>query len=116
MPQTLGLSKAASVILDASGNGMAQLGPQLPGTSWQVATVAVSVATNVNEAQCYLYAGISATAGQLIGATSTGSTGDSDDLAGQGIWPGQSLIAVWAGGDPGAEATLSVFGTQNVPG
>jgi hypothetical protein len=115
MSRTLQLNKNASVVLDGSGNGQAALGPTLPGTSWQVSTVAVSVSTNANEAQCNLYVGLAAQPGQLIGATSTGSTGDSDDLGGQNIWPGQQLIAVWQGGDPGATATVSVYGTQAVP-
>lgn len=115
MSRQLILNASAQVTLDGSGNGKAQLGPKLPGTSWQVDTVAVSASSNASEAQCNLYLGLSPVAGSLIGATATGSTGDSDDLAGANIWPGQLLIAVWAGGDPGAVATISVYGTQTVP-
>ena len=115
MSTQLPLNTSASVILDANGDGVAQCGPRLPGTSWQPATVAVSVATNDLEAQCNVFLGITPQAGSLIGATSTGSTGDSDDLGGQPIWPGQQIIAQWTGGDPGSLATLSVFGEQTVP-
>jgi hypothetical protein len=115
LPAQLSLNAEASVVLDANGDGTAQCGPSLPGTSWQPTNIAVSVATNASEAQCNLYLGLSAAAGSLLGATSTGSTGDSTDCS-QTVWPGQSLIAVWAGGDPGSIATLSVFGTKTVPG
>jgi hypothetical protein len=115
LSRQLVLNASASVTLDVNGNGQAQLGPTLPGTSWQVGTIAVQVTTNVNEAQCNVYVGIQPIAGSLIGATSTGSTGDSDDLGGQNVWPGQSIIAVWEGGDAGSVATISVFGQQTVP-
>jgi hypothetical protein len=82
--------------------------------SWQPSTIAVSVATNVAEAQCNLYLGIGPFPGSLLGATSTGSTGDSTDCSAT-VWPGQELIAVWTGGDPGSIATMSVFGTKTVP-
>jgi len=83
--------------------------------SWQPTSIGVSATTNVSEAQCRVYLGLNANAGALLGSTSTGSTGDSTDCA-QTVWPGQSLIAVWTGGDAGATATISVFGTRTVPG
>jgi len=116
MSRILVLDTSASVKLDASGNGTAQAGPGLPGVSWQPETVAVSAAPPVSsEAQCNVYLGLSAQAGSLLGATSTGSTGDSTDVHGQTVWPGQFLIAVWTGGDPGATATMSIFGQKQVP-
>jgi hypothetical protein len=111
----LGLNASASVVLNASGNGTASAGPGLPGVSWQPTSIAVSVSTSNSEAQCNVYLGLSASAGSLLGATATGSTGDSADCE-QTVWPGQSLIAVWTGGDPGATATMSVFGAKTVPG
>lgn len=115
MSTQLTLNASASVVLNAQGNGTASCGPALPGVSWQPTSIAVSASTNNSEAQCNVYLGLSAQAGSLLGATSTGSTGDSTDCS-QTVWPGQSLIAVWAGGDPGATATMSVFGTRTVPG
>lgn len=114
MSRQLALNTFASVKLDGSGNGFAQTGPGLPGVSWQPQTIAVSVSTNNAEAQCNVFLGISPTAGALLAATSTGSTGDSTDCSAT-VWPGQELIAVWTGGDPGATATISIFGTKEVP-
>lgn len=118
MSTQLSLNTSASVVLGSSGpgagNGTASIGPNLPGVSWQPETIAVSVSTNNSEAQCNIYLGIAPQAASLLGATSTGSTGDSTDCSAT-VWPGQSLIAVWTGGDPGAIATMSVFGTKQVP-
>jgi hypothetical protein len=115
MPVQLALNTSASVVLDGNGNGTAQTGPGLPGVSWQPQTIAVQASTNNNEAECSVYLGIAAIASSLLGATSTGSTGDSTDCTAT-VWPGQYLIAVWTGGDPGATATMSIFGTKTVPG
>lgn len=114
MSSQLSLDTSASVVLDVNGNGQASCGPGLPGVSWQPASIAVSVSTNASEAQCSVYLGIGPQAGSLVGATQTGSTGDSTDCSAT-VWPGQELIAVWTGGDPGSVATMSVFGSKQVP-
>lgn len=114
MSQDLSLQTSAQVTLDSHGNGTASCGPGLPGVSWQPSSVAVSVSTAVSEAACSVYLGLTAQAGSLLGATQTGSSGDSTDCSAK-VWPGQELIAVWTGGDPGAIATMSVFGTKTVP-
>jgi hypothetical protein len=115
LSQQLSLNTSAYDTLDVNGNGQAQCGPGLPGVSWQPSSIAVSVSTNVSEAQCSVYLGIGPYPGSLVGATQTGSTGDSTDCSAT-VWPGQELIAVWTGGDPGSIATMSVFGTKTVPG
>jgi hypothetical protein len=115
---TLQFSGSASVTLDGSGGGQAQAGPKVPGESCTITGVAVSVATNLDEAQCYVYAAAAGpftpAPGQLLGATSTGSTGDSMGPA-VTLWPGQQLVASWQGGDAGEAATMSYWGTRTVP-
>jgi hypothetical protein len=111
----LDLDTSASCVLDENGNGTASAGPGLPGVSWDSgAGVAVSVTTNANEALCSVYLGIAPAPGSLQGTTSTGSTGDSTTTT-KKVWPGQSLIAVWTGGDPGSVATMAISGTRQVP-
>jgi hypothetical protein len=114
MSRQLSLSTSASCILDGDGNGTAAAGPGLPGVSWQPSNIAVSASTNISEAQCYLYLGILPIPASLQAATATGSTGDSTGFSAT-VWPGQQLIAVWSGGDPGATATMAITGTQTVP-
>lgn len=108
------LDTSASVVLDGSGNGTASAGPQV-AEYWDGISVAVSVATNTAEAQCSLYLGSgTGSAGELLGQTATGSSGDTYQDAGGDLQVqlGQKLIARWTGGDPGARATMSVFGTK----
>lgn len=125
-----------SVILDSNGNGSAYLSPGQPdpgggvgvgrnsGLTWDTTGVAVSVAplagntAPVNQAECsaFLSYGVqSATAGDFVGQTATGSTGDTCSLPAN-IKPGDWITAVWTGGDAGALATMRVLGTVNPPG
>lgn len=109
-----GGAQFTSVTLNGSGNGTARLGPQRVKEHWQVTGVGVKVATNVLEAQCSVYVGTSAGSGTFLGTTATGSTGDTCGVAGMDIQPGQSIFAVWTGGDAGETATLTVFGTYSI--
>ena len=125
------LNEPVSVKLDGSGNGTARISPGqagAPGSGvgagrnsgllWQVPGIAVSVATNVAEAQAkaYISYGIqSATANDLQGQTPTGSTGDTCTVNAT-LRPGDWVTVVWAGGDANAIATMRVFGTVTPPG
>jgi hypothetical protein len=110
------LSVSASVALNASGNGSVSLGPRNVGEVWYPATVACSVATNVSEALGYCYIGVAMSAGVLVGNTASASTGDSDNLDGTPVYVGSFIWFQWLGGDVGELATLSVFGSRQVPG
>jgi hypothetical protein len=114
MSTSLPLSVAVSVVLNASGNGTVSIGPQHVAEIWLPSTVAVSVTTNVIEAQGYLYVGLSAIPANLVGATSTASTGDSCDLPGMPIYVGTFILFSWLGGDVGKTATMSIFGTRQL--
>lgn len=116
MSTSIPLSVSASVTLNGSGDGTVSIGPSHVGEVWYPSTVAVSVATNVSEALGYLYVGLAASAGNLVGTTATASTGDSDDLPGMPVYVGTFIIFSWTGGDAGELATMSVFGTKQVPG
>lgn len=118
MSRQLSFRGSASVTLSGSGAGIAQAGPRVPGETWFVTGCAVSVATNVNEAQAYVYyspAGpFTPQASELLGATSTGSTGDSFG-PNIDLYPGQQLTAQWVSGDAGQVATVTYWGTRTVP-
>lgn len=104
------LDEHASVVLNAAGNGTVQL--QCPTVeTWTVSRTAVSTTTNVLEPTAQTYIGQVAP-GSALSGTYSGSLDSSDEN--QQINPGQSLYCVWTGGDPGATATLSVFGTKLV--
>ena len=101
--------------LNGSGNGTAQLGPSHPGETWTVSTVSVSCATDINEAQCKIYAGPSATQANYVDGTLSGSTGDSTNNVTQLLFPGEYVFAAWTGGDAGTTAIMNIQGTRTVP-
>lgn len=112
--------KSRQTALDGSGNGQAEDGPTSPGERWLVTGASVKAATNVLEAACSVYLAPAgpfnvSSAIQLLGATSTGSSGDSFGPSVE-VSPGQVLVAVWQAGDPGAIATLTYWGTRTVAG
>ena len=109
----LPLSVKAYAVLDGSGNGQASTGPLSPGEQWTGLTAAVKVATNAAEATAAIYAGAAATQGYFADATTWGSTGDSTTNL-PPVKVGGQVFAVWTGGDPGAQATLTVTGTRAV--
>lgn len=96
------------------GNGTAVIGPTRVREHWQVTGIGVSVATNVQEAQCSVYIGGSPDSATFLGTTAHGSTGDTCSVAGMDIQPGQSCWAVWTGGDAGSTATMTIFGTYTI--
>lgn len=106
------LQQSASVTLDGSGNGTVFLGPNIVREFWTPDAVSVVTSPNTTEAQCFLYLGNGPTPGNQLGATFTGSTGDTCAMAGFDLRPGQSIIAKWVGGTPGAVATVTVFGKK----
>jgi hypothetical protein len=115
MSRTIALYATGSCVLDGDGNGTAECQPSSTSETWTPQAAAVSASSNSNEATCSVYAGNSVSPAYLIGATSWGSTGDSTANFAGPVHPGQSVWAQWAGGDPGATATLVVTGTRTVP-
>lgn len=99
-------------MLDGSGNGQVVLGPKRVREYWELSYASVQASTATTEANCTLYLGIGAVAGRRISGTATGSSGDTCGFANTKLQPGQTVVAVWTGGDPGATATLAVVGTK----
>lgn len=100
----------ATVTLDGSGNGTASIGPQV-AEHWDGLSVYVSVATNTAEANGTLYLGSGLSPGEALAQTATASSGDTWE-GDRIVQLGQKLRFQWNGGDPGALATMSVFGTR----
>lgn len=115
MSRTVPLNVSGSVVLDGSGNGQVQLGPVVAGVSWQVTGEGVLVQpaslTVVSLFKLYLGAVV---AGNFLGGTYTGDNNSASIPA--ALYPGQVLTGVWTGGNPGATATLTLSGTQAIPG
>jgi hypothetical protein len=115
---TVPLNESGFVTLDGSGNGTVRIGPDEPAARWSPTVASVSVTTNVLEASAQIYAGPAPTQQYFVDATFTASSGDSTDrITGKVIARTQLpyLFAVFSGGDPGSQATLSVTGTKAIP-
>lgn len=106
------IDESTTVVLDGSGNGTAILGPQRVREKWTLTYASVSASTAVVEATCTLYRGIGTVRGKRISGTATGSSGDTCGLANMELQPGQTLLAVFTGGDAGAVATLNAYGEK----
>lgn len=115
---TLLLEDGADILIEGpgtslSGTGTAQVGPANATEQWLPGfRIAVHCATAQAEATCRVYCGGSSPA-FFTGATTWGSTGDSTSDT-PGLQPGQVVTAVWTGGDPGAEAYLTITGTREI--
>lgn len=83
---------------------------------WLPVSASVKVAGPVTkEATCTLYIGPTIADLYIVDATFTGSSGNiSDGVAGYtiGRLSDPYIFAVWAGGDPGHQATLRLTGTK----
>lgn len=104
------LAESASVTLNASGNGSVRLRPGNFRTRWSVQSVKVGVSTNVAEPVANLTLG--SVTGAPLGSTYTGSNDTCSDLRVE-LTPGQGIWCTWTGGDPGALATATVYGTTD---
>lgn len=115
MSHTVPLNVSVSVVLDGSGNGQVQLGPVIAGVSWQVTGegVLVQPASTTVVSQFKLYLG-AAQPGNFLGGSYTGDNNSASIPA--TLYPGQVLTGVWSGGNPGATATMTLTGTQSIPG
>lgn len=103
------LNLEVTVTLDGSGNGTAQLGPRI-GQRWNVTNAAVTIPNAVKVPQASWYAGGAATPGNFVDGTFTGNLDATGRIANFTITSGNYVFAVWTGGDPGAQATLSILG------
>jgi hypothetical protein len=112
-PRLLPLDYSANVTLDVNGNGIVSLGPQFVREHWQPGAAYVSVTTNVLEASCEIFLGSNIVSSTGLAQTSKGSTGATCSLSGD-MPTGYQIWAVWAGGDPGSQATLRVTGTRTI--
>lgn len=111
MTQPLPFTTSKTVVLDANGNGRIQLGPLL-GQRWLLNIASIHVDSNTNEPTCKVYIGGTDDPSTFIDGTYTGSLNSTDAVAQFPITVGNYIIAVWNGGDVGANAQLTIWGTQ----
>lgn len=111
MPETYrDLRDSRTVVLGAGGAGRVQFGPARPNTRWVISRIAVTVSSNALEPEARVYRG-SVAAGNMLTGTFSGSN-DSDDGLQETLYPSDSLMVEWTGGDVGATATAAFYGEE----
>ena len=110
------LNESVAIVLNASGNGTAKVGPKSAREIWHPTNVHVSANANpINESQCRIFVGDLPISANYRDGTVSGSSGDSSDRVNASIIKcGQYIYAVWSGADANVTATLSVTGTKDV--
>lgn len=111
VPITDGVGQAT---VSGAGAATVALGPQSLGTTWY--PVKVDIATSSGAADVstlQLFLGTVALA-NLIASTSYSAGGDSFGLSGSVMTPGDYLIGVWSGANPGDTATMRITGHRIV--
>ncbi len=107
------LDEFARVTLNGSGNGTVSLGPRNSRQVWNVTNLAVFTTSTVNVPTATAYHG-TPSPGSSLGGTYDGNN-DSTGIAAM-LYPGQQLSVQWTGGDAGAVATVSLYGTLEILG
>lgn len=111
LPLTGGQGQA---VISGGGAATVTVGPQGLGNIWYPAQISASTTSGIagNDAStCNIYLGSQGVPVTLLGTLlpGTGVLG----LAVPSMSPGQYLIAVWSGGNPGDVAAVNVVGTMD---
>lgn len=103
------INTSATVTLDGTGAGTVKLGPRI-GQRWNITNAAVKIPNAVKVPSASIYVGGSPTDANFVDGTFTGNFDATGRIANFPISPQDNVWAVWAGGDIGAVATLSLIG------
>jgi hypothetical protein len=118
MARTLALSVRATVVLDSSGSGIAEIGPSSPGEIWFPSSTSITCTGDIPQTgspTVFIYAGNGISPAAFIDSTYNVTGASSSMIDGKAVHPGQLIIAVWTQGPASQTATLAVNGTRQVP-
>ena len=116
---TVGFTEVAITTLDVNGNGVASIGPAF-NQVWSPTTCSIQMAGAIpsgsTPATCTIMRWIHGLDAAFVDSTYQVTGAASGVIDGQVVYYGQQVFAIWANGNPGATATLTVNGTMTVPG
>lgn len=99
--------------ISAAGAATLSVGPAGAGNVWYPASITISTTTGINDfSTCSVYLGPAGVPVTLVATLFPGGTGTAS-LAIPSMTPGQYIIAVWAGANPGDVAAINVVGTMD---
>ncbi len=98
------------VTLDGSGGGSCYIVIQQASTVLAPRLAIVSTSTATKVPTCVLYRGSAQAPVSVLDNTFTGNGDSTGKVGGSLYYTGQAIWAVWANGDPGAQATLQIYG------
>ena len=110
VPLTGGQGQA---VVSAAGAATLSVGPQGLGNVWYPAQATIQTTSGVNDNSVFsLYLGPAGVPVTLVGTLYPGGLG-TIAVAVPSMTPGQYLIGVWAGANPGDHASMNVVGTMD---
>jgi|SRR5579864_1377672 len=96
-----------------AGQALTSVGPQGLGNVWYPAQATISTTSGINDNSTFsLYLGPAGVPVTLVGQAFPGGTGTLA-VAVPSMTPGQYLIGLWTGGNPGDVASINVIGTMD---
>ena len=100
-------------VVPASGKVTIALGPEALNT-WYVSHVTIETTTGAADSStCAIQLG-PFTGGIVPGGQSYNGGGDTVSLGGKMLKPGDYVTAIWSGAKPGDQATLTIYGEQDI--
>lgn len=109
----IGPQGIAQTVIAAGGAGVVSVGPSGVGTRWYPQQVTIATATGPTDPSTAVFYLGAVASSQIVGTSSAGG-GDTLGLAVPMMQPGDLLIAVWTGANPGDWASVTVIGDQEV--
>lgn len=108
--------ETAVITLDGFGAGTAKVGPigqrEAP---WIVKSASIKANSDpTNEATCQVFSGNDTSQSNFRDNSFSGSSGDATDKVAGVLQMNQFVFAVWSGGDPGVQATLTVVVEKSI--
>jgi len=113
MPR-IALRESAVVTLDGSGNGTARVGPLSAREIWYPDNVAISVNGFTVQATTTVYMGPDTSQSSFRDTSTFGSGDNTGACNADTVKCGFYIWAVFVGGDPGLQATVTVTGLKDV--
>lgn len=105
---------SGTATVNSNGQAVVSVGPDGLNT-WYVSYAAIATTTGAADQSTAAVVVGPIAAGIVPGGQSYAGGGDSIGLGSQVLRPGDYVTVMWAGGNPGDTATLTLYGDQDIP-